>query len=70
MNLDNIKQEIKKNVNKVVEIKIYGSRNKVETVKGIISNVYPNIFTVLEHDENHSFRYADIITGEIKLKYM
>lgn len=70
MNLDLIKQEICANVNKLVEIKVYGTRNKVDTIIGNISNVYPNIFTVLENGENHSFRYADIITGEIKLKYL
>lgn len=70
MNLDTIKSEIEKNLNRLVEIKVYGTRNKVETIVGNISNVYPNIFTVLENGENKSFKYSDIITGEIKLKYM
>lgn len=70
MNLDTIKKEIQNNLNKVVEIKVFGSRNKVETIVGCISSVYPNIFTVLENGENKSFKYSDIITGEIKLKYM
>ncbi len=70
MNKDDIKKEIEHNVNKLVEIKVFGTRNKVETIVGNITNVYPNIFTVLKNGENHSFRYADIITGEIKLKYM
>ena len=70
MNLDLIKKEVIKNVNNSVEIKVYGMRNRVETVVGIISNVYPNIFTVSSKGENKSFRYADIITGEIKVKYL
>lgn len=70
MNLNIIKKEIVKNLNNTVEIKVYGMRNRVETIVGTISNAYPNIFTVLTNGENRSFRYGDIITGEIKVKYL
>ena len=70
MNLNQVKKEIQSHVNSVVEVKVYGTRNRVETIRGYINNAYPNIFTVLEKGENKSFRYADIITGEIKIKYM
>ena len=70
MNLDVVKNEINSKLFTPVEIKVYGSRNKVETIKGSISNVYPNIFTVMVDGEQRSFRYADIITGEIKVKYL
>lgn len=70
MNLNQVKKEIQSHVNSAVEVKVYGTRNRVETIKGYINNAYPNIFTVLEKGENKSFRYADIITGEIKIKYM
>lgn len=70
MNLNSIKKEIQNNVNKLVEIKVYGTRNRIETIRGYINNVYPNIFTVMENGENKSFRYADLVTGEIKIKYL
>lgn len=70
MNLNNIKKELKEKINCEVEIKVYGTRNKTETLRGCISNVYPNIFTLLVDGENRSFRYGDILTGDIKLKYL
>jgi len=70
MNIDFIKKEIEEHLNTQVEVKVYGTRNRVETLTGIISSVYPNIFTITSYGENKSFRYADIITGDIKLKYM
>lgn len=70
MNLNLIKKEVISHLNKNIEVKVYGMRNRTEVIKGIISNVYPNIFTVLANGECRSFRYADIITGEIKVKYL
>lgn len=70
MNLNIIKKEVQNNLNKRVEIKINGMRNKTKKIIGTINNVYPNIFTILCNGENKSFRYADIITGEIKVKYL
>ena len=70
MNLDEIKKMLKMHVNSKVEVNIYGSRNKNEICIGTISNVYPNIFTILVDGENKSFRYGDIITGDVKLKFL
>ena len=70
MNLNIIKDQIESKLNCMVEIKVYGTRNKTEVLVGQIINVYPNIFTVLVDGENKSFRYGDIITGDVKLKYL
>ena len=70
MNINLIKKEIENKLNKSVEVYIYGMRNRKEIVKGVISNAYPNLFTVESNNETKSFRYADIITGEIKVKYL
>ena len=69
MNPDFIKEQIKKNINKPVIITVYGMRNKINTFEGTINKVYPNIFTIIERDIEKSFSYADIITGDIKIKY-
>ena len=70
MNLNIIKDQIESKLNCMVEIKVYGTRNKTEVLVGQIISVYPNIFTVIADGENKSFRYADIINGEIKVKYL
>ena len=70
MNLDNIKEEIKNNLNQAVCITVYGMRNKTNKYTGIISGVYPNIFTVLTDGENKSFSYVDVVTKEIEIEYL
>lgn len=70
MNLDIIKEEVKKNLKKEVLISVYGMRNKNYKVHGFISNVYPSIFTVNEGGVEKSFTYSDIATGEISIKYL
>ncbi len=57
-------------LNKPVIIKYNLGRNKFETYKVIITNLYNCIFIVQEIDNNSvkkSFSYADIITKTIKI---
>lgn len=70
MNLDIIKNEMQKHMNENVEISVYGLRNKSEYFIGRISKMYPYIFTVLVNGVEKSFNYADVITGEVQVKYM
>ncbi len=70
MNLDLIKEEVRKHLNGNVEVSVYGMRNKNYKVQGFISNVYPSIFTVNEQGIEKSFTYSDIATGEIRIKYL
>ena len=70
MNTDDIKEEIKKNINRMVEIKVFGMRGKSSNFVGSIHGIYPNIFTIIEGGTEKSFTYRDIITGDIKIKYM
>ena len=57
-------------LNKPVIIKYNLGRNKFETYKVIITNLYNCIFIAQEIDNNRvkkSFSYADIITKTIKI---
>ena len=69
MNLDDVKNNIKANLNRQIEIKVYGMRNKNSTYVGYISNVYPALFTVNINGSEKSFNYVDILTGEVNIKY-
>ncbi len=69
MNLNFIKEKIEKNIGRKVRITVYGMRNKTSCYDGIISATYPNIFTIKERNMEKSFSYADVITGDIKIKY-
>lgn len=45
-------------------------RGKTSEYKGRIHAVYPNLFTIINNNQEKSFTYRDIITGDIKIKYM
>ena len=70
MNLDKIKEEVASLVNKEVMINVSGIRNKKQMYKGIINNVYSNIFTILINGVNKSFTYSDIATGDVKIYHI
>lgn len=70
MNVDLIKEEISKNFGKDIKINIYGMRNKNYSYFGKINGIYPYIFTVLINGETKSFSYSDVITKEIRIKYL
>lgn len=69
MNINIIKNEVKKHLNEEVTIKVYGMRGKTNEYHGTIKAIYPNIFTINDNNFEKSFTYRDIITGEIKIKY-
>ncbi len=69
MNSNIIRREIEKHLNEEATIKVYGMRNKVSTYDGVIKAIFPNIFTVSWDNLEKSFSYADVITGNIKIKY-
>ena len=70
MNLESIKEEIKSLVNNEVIIKESGARNKKRMYKGVINNVYSNVFTVLIEGINKSFTYSDVAIGDIKIYHI
>ncbi len=69
MNLYIIREEIKKNINRNVIVTVYGLRNRKCVYEGVIKGIYPNIFTIVNRGIEKSFSYADVITGDIKIKY-
>ncbi len=70
MNLDIVRDKIKRNINKKVIVTVYGMRNKINKYEGILYKTYPNIFSILEDGKERSFSYNDYITGDIKIKIL
>ena len=70
MNLDKIKEEVASLINQEVMINVSGSRNKKQMYRGIINNVYSNIFTVLIEGVNKSFTYSDVAIGDVKIYHV
>ena len=48
--LGQIKHQIEKLKGNNVEIKINRGRKKIDTIKGIINNIYPSVFTIETND--------------------
>ncbi|MFI3260805.1 MAG: Veg family protein [bacterium] len=69
MNINGIKKIIEQNLGKSVQVVVYGMRNKIETYNGTLKQVYPNIFSLQTNNMEKTFQYADVCTGDIKIKY-
>lgn len=68
MNLDIIREQIQKMYQKEVEVHVYGMRNKNQHYYGVVSGIYPYVFTVLVQGKEKSFNYSDVIIGEVVVK--
>lgn len=69
MNIDFIKEKLRKRINAKVVIIVRGMRNKKQIYEGSIYKLYPNIFSIMTHFGEKTFSYADIATKEISIKY-
>ena len=70
MNIDLIKKDLAKNLNRQVVVTVYGLRNKINHYEGILYKIYPNIFSIMQNGIEKSFSYNDYIIGDIKIKYL
>ena len=68
MNINNIRNYLKTRVGFDIVVIYYGSRNRKEIYKGVICNLYGNIFTIrLVNGDIKSFSYCDILTRTIRV---
>lgn len=70
MNIDIMREKIKKKQGEVLHFKFNGSRNQVEEFKGEIIKTYPAIFLIrLEDNTNKikSFSYSDLVTESLEI---
>ena len=69
MNLDIVRENMKKYLNKNVKIDVYGMRNKNYEYYGIVSGLYPYVFTVLIDGTQKSLNYSDVIIGDVVVNF-
>ena len=66
--IGNIRQNILQNKGKKTTLKVNNIRNKEETFKGIIKEVYQRVFIVECADGlERSFSFVDILTGTVEI---
>ena len=61
------KEFIRNNYNKNVVVKIYGMRNKIDVIYGVISECYKHVFLINTNLGKKSFTYTDVLLGNIRV---
>ena len=56
------------NLNRNVNVKVHGIRNKNDLINGTITECYPNVFIVNTKCGKRSFSYSDVLIGNIVVK--
>ena len=73
-NIKDVKQMVKSCAEQRVAVKVNLGRNKSVSFSGILSGIYPALFTVKPDDEDFlgktSYSYSDVLCGNVKIKRM
>ncbi len=71
-NIKDIKQMVKDCSLQRVAVKVNLGRNKSVSYSGVLSGIYPALFTVKPDDEEFlgktAYSYADLLCGNVKIK--
>lgn len=67
LDLDIVKERIKNLKGQTVEMYINRGRKKIESVSGIVKDIYPSVFTITSVDNSslQTFSYFDVLCGKV-----
>ena len=65
VNLEEVKKQILSLKGRVVEMNINRGRKKIDTISGVIQDVYPSVFTVVIKQSLQTFSYYDVLCGNV-----
>lgn len=72
--IQEIKQMVKNCATKRVAVRVNLGRNKIMSYSGVLSGIYPALFTVLPDEEGFlgktSYSYSDVLCGTVKIKQL
>ena len=70
--ISDVKRMIKEHALEHVAVKVNLGRNKSVTFSGVLSGIYPALFTVKPDDEGYlgktAYSYSDVLCGNVRLK--
>ena len=73
-NIADVKQMVKACSSERVAVSVNMGRNKIVRYSGVLSGVYPALFTVRPDDRNFlgktAYSYSDVLCGTVKIKKM
>ena len=71
-NIADIKRMVKACASKPVDVRVNLGRNKIMNFSGVLSGVYPALFTVQPDEEGFlgktAYSYSDVLCGNVRLK--
>ena len=71
-NIKDVKQMVKDCASQRVAVRVNLGRNKSESFSGVLSGVYPALFTVKPDNEEYlgktAYSYSDVLCGNVKIK--
>ena len=71
-NIKDVKQMVKDCAKQRVTVRVNLGRNKSTSFSGVLSGVYPALFTIQPDDEKYlgktAYSYADLLCGNVKIK--
>lgn len=71
-NIKDVKQMVKDCSSQRVAVKINLGRNKSVSYSGVLSGIYPALFTVCPDDKEFlgktAYSYSDVLCGNVKIK--
>lgn len=71
-NIADVKRMVKACDNRRVAVRVNLGRNKIMNFSGVLSGVYPALFTIRPDEEGFlgktSYSYSDVLCGNVKIK--
>ena len=71
-NISEVKQMVKNCSSSRVAVRVNLGRNKSVSFNGVLSGIYPSLFTVKPDDEDFlgktAYSYSDVLCGNVKIK--
>lgn len=71
-NISDVKQMVKSCCSQRVAVRVNLGRNKSVSYLGVLSGIYPALFTVKPDDEGFlgrtAYSYSDVLCGTVKIK--
>ena len=71
-NIADVKRMVKACEKKRVDVRVNLGRNKIINFSGVLSGIYPALFTIRPDDEDFlgktSYSYSDVLCGNVKIK--
>lgn len=71
-NIADVKRMVKAYASKPVDVRVNLGRNKIMNFTGVLSGVYPALFTIRPDEEGFlgktAYSYSDVLCGNVRLK--